>query len=143
MFGLGRLLWKQGIAWFLLATVADVPTVVLICLDLNDPLSLISITPSLVMVSIAATRMYRSLVDFVYGSTYIAQDSLQENGSPLSKVTRITAAHIPLKRLEVAVHTVADQYPTSQTSRHGSYIGMDRQGLYPPSTSTPETDPEA
>jgi len=142
MFGLGRLLWKQGIAWFLLATVADVPTVVLICLDLNDPLSLISITPSLVMVSIAATRMYRSLVDFVYGSTYIAQDSLQENGSPLSKVTRITAAHIPLKRLEVAVNTVADQYPTSQTSRHGSYIGMDRQGLYP-STSTPETDPEA
>jgi hypothetical protein len=37
---------------------------------------------------------------------------------------------IPLNRVEVAVHTESDQYPTSQTTRCGSYITADPQGRY-------------
>ncbi|KAI0281969.1 hypothetical protein BGY98DRAFT_156399 [Russula aff. rugulosa BPL654] len=35
-FALGHILWKQGLKWLLLATVAEVPPTVLMSLNLND-----------------------------------------------------------------------------------------------------------
>ncbi|KAF8487381.1 hypothetical protein DFH94DRAFT_24739 [Russula ochroleuca] len=66
-FALGRTLWKQGLIWLLLATVAEVPSAVLMILNLNVTLNLISQTPSMVVVTIAATRLYRSLIN-IYSS---------------------------------------------------------------------------
>ncbi|KAI0299462.1 hypothetical protein BC826DRAFT_33233 [Russula brevipes] len=39
MFALGHLLWKQGVIWLLLATVAEVPPTMFVFLNLNDPLN--------------------------------------------------------------------------------------------------------
>ncbi|KAH9967224.1 hypothetical protein BC827DRAFT_1264088 [Russula dissimulans] len=60
---LSSLLWMQGNIWLLLATIAHVPPVVFISLNLNGPLNLMFQTPAVITVSIAATRMYRSLTD--------------------------------------------------------------------------------
>ncbi|KAI0282828.1 hypothetical protein BGY98DRAFT_62547 [Russula aff. rugulosa BPL654] len=62
--GMGRLLWRQGLVWLLAAVIADILPVVLICLDLNFPLDEICMTPSIVALTIAATRIHRSLVDY-------------------------------------------------------------------------------
>jgi len=38
-FGLGQLLWKQGVIWLILATIVEATPVVFISLDLNCSLS--------------------------------------------------------------------------------------------------------
>ncbi|KAH9957060.1 hypothetical protein BGW80DRAFT_230996 [Lactifluus volemus] len=64
MLGLGNLLWKQGVIWFLLAAVAEVPPTVFLVLNLNDALNQMFQIPALIVLSIGATRMYRSLINF-------------------------------------------------------------------------------
>jgi len=61
---LGRLLWKQGVIWLSIAVVAEIPPLVFVCLDLNDVFNMMFVMPSLITMSIAATRIYRSLADF-------------------------------------------------------------------------------
>jgi hypothetical protein len=126
-FALGRKLWKQGLIWLLLATVAEVPPTVLVILDLNVSLNLISQTPSMIIVTIAATRVYRSLTN-IYSSD-ISHEIPRRNGHAVSEMWP-RSLPIPLNRVEVAVHTESDQYPTSQTTRCGSYITADPQGRY-------------
>ncbi|KAH9964977.1 hypothetical protein BC827DRAFT_903995 [Russula dissimulans] len=65
-FNLGRLLWKQGVIYLFVATIAEIPPAVFILLDLNPVSNLMFLIPSLITMSIAATRMYRSLADFVH-----------------------------------------------------------------------------
>jgi len=65
-FSVGRLLWKQGVIYLLVATIAEIPPAVFILLDLNPVFNIMFLVPSLIAMSIAATRMYRSLADFVY-----------------------------------------------------------------------------
>ncbi|KAI0284060.1 hypothetical protein BC826DRAFT_170495 [Russula brevipes] len=67
MFGLTRFLWKQGVIWLLIAAAAEIPPVVFIILNLNDPFNLMFQVPSLITMTIAATRMHRYLVDFATG----------------------------------------------------------------------------
>jgi len=64
VYGLGRLMWKQGLIWLFLATIAEIPPVVFISLDLNDPWNYMFQIPAVITMTIAATRIYRSLVDF-------------------------------------------------------------------------------
>ncbi|KAF8498214.1 hypothetical protein F5888DRAFT_1693597, partial [Russula emetica] len=66
-FNLERVLWKQGLIWLLIAIVCEIPPTVFISLDLNVPLNYIFQVPNLIAMTIAATRMYRSLMDV--GST--------------------------------------------------------------------------
>ncbi|KAI0278979.1 hypothetical protein BC826DRAFT_1113123 [Russula brevipes] len=68
MLSLGQLLWKQGIIWLCIATATGALPVIFVYLDLNGkPLRIMFQVPSLVAISIAATRMYRSLTDYVFG----------------------------------------------------------------------------
>ncbi|KAH9984315.1 hypothetical protein BJV74DRAFT_586937 [Russula compacta] len=83
VFGIASLLWKQGLIWLLLATIAEVPTAVFIILNLNDPLDMMFQHFTVIVMSIAATRMYRSLADFVSGSTE-QYDLLPFLSSPLA-----------------------------------------------------------
>ncbi|KAH9956528.1 hypothetical protein BC827DRAFT_753747 [Russula dissimulans] len=64
-FGIGRLMWRQGVIWLLIATLAEVPPTVFICLNLNDSYNYMFSITSVVAMSIAATRIHRQLVDFV------------------------------------------------------------------------------
>jgi len=120
--GLTRLLWTQGVVLLVLATIAQVPPAVFICLNLSDPFNLMFQTPALITMSIASTRMYRSLSDF--SSSDISQSTTQTRSAPGTKLT--FAGPVQLNHMEVTVHTNSEQYP-SQTSQYGLYIGTDGQ----------------
>ncbi|KAH9988687.1 hypothetical protein BJV77DRAFT_1151795, partial [Russula vinacea] len=57
----GRFLWNQGVIWLFLATFAGVLPTVFVCLDLNEPLSIMFRYPWIITMTIASTRMYRGL----------------------------------------------------------------------------------
>jgi len=113
MFGLGRLLWRQGILWLLLATIAEVPPSVFILLNLNESWNLMFQTPYMVTMSIAATRMYRSLTNF--DSSDITQDAPTFYTASTAKP--ISTMPIQLNRMEVTVHKHSEQYPNMYSSK--------------------------
>jgi len=104
-FGLGRLLWTQGVIWCLLATMALLPAAVFIYLNLNPPLNLMFQTPALVVLVIAATRMYRSLTDFC--SPDISQEIPQKCVVPSTQ--QISPGTFPLTRNRVELDTESGQ----------------------------------
>jgi len=123
VFGLGHLMWRQGLIWFFLATIVYVPAMVLITLDLNDPLMLILHLPTTVTMSITTTRIYRSLTDFSLRSTdihrgAIIDDSIHPIDFPPSKTNRDPAQPISLEPLEVAECKTYEQYQLSRTTHH-------------------------
>jgi len=129
-FALGRLLWNQGVIWFLLATLGEVPPTVLVFLNLNDPLNLMFQIPCLIIMSIAATRMYRALADFL--SSDISYESAKECDLTIPTVMGTHRAPTPFARLEGAMYTTREEYSKPQMDMdyfHGDpYIGVD-QGL--------------
>lgn len=68
--GLWKLLFTQGLAWVVVTLVAEIPPLVFILLNLNVMMDLITHLPALCMVSIAATRMYRGLSDYLGRTTF-------------------------------------------------------------------------
>ncbi|KAH9041780.1 hypothetical protein EDB85DRAFT_1382213 [Lactarius pseudohatsudake] len=64
--GIWWLLFTQGVAWMIIVTVAEAPITVLILLNLNDPMNLMFQLPSLVAMTIGASRVYRGLSDYVH-----------------------------------------------------------------------------
>jgi len=64
MVGIWRLLYRQGLFWLAVVTVAEIPSVVFIILDLNDYFNLMFQTPELIMMTIGASRIYRGLADY-------------------------------------------------------------------------------
>ncbi|KAH9984722.1 hypothetical protein BJV77DRAFT_164879 [Russula vinacea] len=126
-FVLGSFLWKQGLIWFLIATVSEIPSLVLVLLNLNVPLDLLTQIPSTVIATIAATRMYRSLVNF--GSSDISLESSRRTRRSVSEL-RVRSGPIPLSRMEGSVRTEGDRFPISQMSRPSSYISTDPQSRY-------------
>ncbi|KZV74203.1 hypothetical protein PENSPDRAFT_749505 [Peniophora sp. CONT] len=61
-------LLKQGLLWLALATAAEVPTVIIIALDFRDALNQTFQTVGVVMIVLAATKMYRSLTNVLLAS---------------------------------------------------------------------------
>jgi len=119
---LGRFLWKQGIIWFFIATIVNVPQIVFLGLGLNGPLSVIFSVPGLISLSIAAARMHRCLVDFVHGSTDISQSNFRGSWLPVATAVRAPTPPISLDQTEVVVHTAYLPFSTSETS-DGTYTG--------------------
>ncbi|KAH9061919.1 hypothetical protein EDB87DRAFT_386440 [Lactarius vividus] len=122
MVGLWNFLWRQ----VFLATVVQVVPTVFISLILNDPFDLMFQTPSLIVISIAATRMYRSLIDFTGTSGLLFDSSQTRSGrTTTSEPKRISTAPIPLDRIgmEVAVHrSYKEDYPPVHADRYSSYV---------------------
>jgi hypothetical protein len=129
MMGLWRLLWRQGLIWLLLATVSEVTPTVFISLNLNDPLNLMFQTPSLIVMAIAATRMYRSLTDFSTSSGFTSYNTSQTRSgrTASSDPKRITTAPIPLDRVEVAGSRSSEDCPTAHASSYGTYVSAESQ----------------
>ncbi|KAI0275782.1 hypothetical protein BGY98DRAFT_1098622 [Russula aff. rugulosa BPL654] len=126
-FGVGRLLWKQGIVWLLIATLAGIPPTassasfpvyLLSHCYMNDavPFNVMFQLPSVTTNTIAATRIYRSLVDYTFESSHISSGFSKSD--TVSKMKWNKSVPISLNRIEVAVDTAYEQYPTSQTT-HG------------------------
>jgi len=119
---LGHLLWNQGIIWLLLAAVVGVAPTVFICLHLNDPLSFMFQMPWLVAMSIAATRMYRSLPDFFCSD--VLHSNPHSNGRNIPVDKAVPAVPISFLDMRVSVHTTREQCLTPQTNGCGPYISM-------------------
>jgi len=127
VFGLGRLLWRQGVIWLLVATIAEVPRAVLLCLNLNNPFNGMFLPPSMVTLSIAAIRIHRYLVDYAsFGCSkrVSGPDSSERSGRIERKANRVP---ITLSSMEVAINRTSDQDQTPQTSQNGSHACIERQ----------------
>ncbi|KAI9447245.1 hypothetical protein F5148DRAFT_727060 [Russula earlei] len=61
--GIWSLLYTQGLTWVVVFTLAEVPPLILITLNLNDSTNLIALVPGLVVTTIGASRIYRGLFD--------------------------------------------------------------------------------
>ncbi|KAH9954847.1 hypothetical protein BC827DRAFT_1272176 [Russula dissimulans] len=79
-------------------------------------------TPALVTLSIAATRMYRTLIDF--GSRDIFMSIPKSSGSTGSENNLSGGVPIRFDRMEVFVHTSSEQYPAShwQLGHYDSHV---------------------
>jgi len=121
-FDLGRLLWKQGVMYLFIATIAEITPVVSIILDLNAAFDLMFLMPSLITMSIAATRMYRSLADFMsHADIGNGSDNPPKIDCILSNVRWSTTIPLPQNRMEVAVN-IAHEHWQSSASQTGHYI---------------------
>ncbi|KAI0281958.1 hypothetical protein BGY98DRAFT_931789 [Russula aff. rugulosa BPL654] len=131
--GLTRLIWKQGVIWLVLGSAVEIPLMVLAFLHVNDPLHLMFEAPGVIIMTIAATRMHRSLVNFassdVYDSSLLSffptQYSLcrfRKHESPKMSSLAFretkwtdTPSTVP-DRIEVVVHKAFGQHLTSSTN---------------------------
>jgi len=126
---LGGLLWKQGLIWFLLATTVELQPLVFVCLNMNDAFDMMFLMPSLVLMTIASTRMYRTLADFS-SATEVIMDSgtLPRVGRALEPLGKLAfAPPKPPQLAEVAVYTVTttEEYQEPLTNQD-SHDGNDR-----------------
>ncbi|KAI9436260.1 hypothetical protein H4582DRAFT_2078859 [Lactarius indigo] len=64
--GIWWLLYTQGLAWIIIVAVAEVPIVVSILLNLNNPMNLMFQLPKTITMAIGASRVYRGLSDYVH-----------------------------------------------------------------------------
>jgi len=125
-YELWHLLWKQGVIWFVVAAVAELPPALFMILNVNDVLDIMFVFPALVMTAIATTRMYRSLQYFAPLSSTApgSNDDQKTRNSRLvsrSKSKNSSIIRIPNNQLEVAVHTSYEEYPMSQMNQCGPY----------------------
>ncbi|KAI0045341.1 hypothetical protein FA95DRAFT_1561225 [Auriscalpium vulgare] len=58
------LLWHQRLMWLALAALAEIPAVVLLALNLNDALNVMCQSTMSAILTVGATRMYRSLSSY-------------------------------------------------------------------------------
>ncbi|KAI0270490.1 hypothetical protein BC834DRAFT_861669 [Gloeopeniophorella convolvens] len=63
--GLWRVLYLQGLAWIFMASLSEIPPVVLSWLNISDGWNLMFQTPHLVIIVIMATRVYRDLFEYI------------------------------------------------------------------------------
>ncbi|KAH9037441.1 hypothetical protein EDB85DRAFT_2273360 [Lactarius pseudohatsudake] len=132
MVALWNFFWRQGLIWVFLATVVQIVPTVFISLNLNGFLGGLLLhmfqTPSLIVMSIAATWMDRSLTDFTSTSGLLDSTQTRSGRTTTSEPKRISTAPIPLDRIgmEVAVHrSYEEDYPPVHADRYSSYVSTD------------------
>jgi len=141
-FELGRLLWKQGLVWLLIGTAAELTPVLFISLYLNDALNIMFLMPSLLAMSIAATRMYRSLTDFC--SSVLVSDNNPKSDRTASAPSAKGSSSEPSTAPDpVAVNMnvayIAEPYLMPQPIRNMSFLDMN-DGALPDRSRGPSFD---
>ncbi|KZV75856.1 hypothetical protein PENSPDRAFT_646897 [Peniophora sp. CONT] len=107
--GLWKIMWHQGLIWLALATIAEVPTVVFVWLNLNQVMNLMFFTPEMVILVIGATRMYRALSTHFTSAYdpsvgYSTSRSEQPDGTPMHRM-RSTIAFREVVPLDGEIET--------------------------------------
>ncbi|KZV66344.1 hypothetical protein PENSPDRAFT_93953 [Peniophora sp. CONT] len=110
-FQLWRILLNQGLFWLTLATVAELPTVIFIFLNVNPVLDTIFYSPELICLIIGATRLYRSLAEYTQRVPPVVQ---AQNSGPL----RFGAPPPPAKAAAIRV-MVSSQTATADSTAVG------------------------
>jgi len=120
LMGLGRFLWNQGVIWLLIAVVTELLPTLFILLNLNGPLSIMFQIPWFITISISATRVYRSLSDFLSSDT---PHKIRPPGDRTALEANSTStAPIFLTGVQLAVHTTHEQHWTPEANWLGSNI---------------------
>jgi len=143
-FELGRLLWKQGLIWLLIGTAAELTPVLFISLYLNDALNVMFLMPSLLTMSIAATRMYRSLTDFC-SSVLVSDNNPKSDRTRTVSApgTKRSSAEPPTPpdpvQMNVRVAYTSEPYLIPQPIRSMSFLDMN-DGVLPDRSRGPSFD---
>jgi len=126
MFGLGKFLWRQGLKWLFLVTIAGITMAVFIALNLNNPFNLIFQAPTLIVMSIAATRMHRSLTDFAdSGSQAFVTCRILKGRTTKTDPKQILAWPIPQNQVEVTLNKPPEDCPPANMGQYGQEYGPD------------------
>ncbi|KAH9069416.1 hypothetical protein EDB83DRAFT_2674431 [Lactarius deliciosus] len=81
-YGIFRHLYVQGSIWLLAVTIGELPAVIFINLNLNDPWNMMFQSLAFFTMEIFATRMYRSLVNYNMGiDKYSHELEIHHDGS--------------------------------------------------------------
>ncbi|KAI0295182.1 hypothetical protein BC826DRAFT_968459 [Russula brevipes] len=119
-FGLSQLLWKQGLIWLLIATIAEAVPVIFIALNLDgnfppifDQRCLLRTT--LLRNQFSGTSSSKPLSVCNDNRRFSAPSSPQK-GLPASKTERARTTTISISRMEAAIFTDSEQLETLQTS---------------------------
>jgi len=126
-FGMGHLLWRQGLIWLLIATLAGVPPTVSICLNLKDPYNYMFQITSMVAMSISATRIHRHLADFA--SAIVDIPSKPDDLLISVRASPTTSSLIPQNQIlmGMAIRTTYEHYQTPSSSHSGPFISLEGQ----------------
>jgi len=141
-FPLAQVLWRQGVLLLLIATIAGVPPVVFITLNLNAPFDAMFQMPSWITMIIAGTRMHRSLVEFASRSTQVVCESPDNSNLPVRKTSRSSTNLISLHQLEVTIDIDSEQLETPQEREDDSWVGITEQMRGKPSVLNNNDDVE-
>jgi len=117
--------FREGVIWLFLAMAAEVPPVVFILLDLNVPFDDMFRLPAYITMTIAATRLYRSLADFTSSPNDMSlrtRKNLQNSNLEFQGAKHMNIAPIPIDRMEVTVHIVSEQHGTPPVMDDSSSI---------------------
>jgi len=145
-FDLGRLLWRQGVIYLFIATAVEVPPVVFIFLDLNDAFNLMFLMPSLVTMSIVATRIYRSLADFVHSTDIQVLGNPRRSFIFSTNANWATALPVPPNRTKASVLSSYEHWKPSAsqtTDPHLTVNGVDELLHEKPQGPNSDNDPES
>ncbi|KZV75349.1 hypothetical protein PENSPDRAFT_748501 [Peniophora sp. CONT] len=116
--GLWRFLWMQGFMWVFLVMLVEIPSVIFLWLDLNEPMNAMFTIPELAALVIAATRMYRSLTNF--SDSYMP--SVNKPSASYSRDLEMNPRSTVPKPIEVSVHQVYDS-DRAQEIKHPYGLG--------------------
>ncbi|KAH9954846.1 hypothetical protein BC827DRAFT_921565 [Russula dissimulans] len=121
-----RLLWTQGLIWLLLATIAYIPPVVFLSLNLNAPFNMMFQIPAQVTLSIAATRIYRSLTDFRSHWASVTIPTPKGRDLTTSDSNPTYVAPIQFNQMEVSVPVDSEQTPEKEGDHYDTCVITDR-----------------
>ncbi|KAI0264756.1 hypothetical protein BC834DRAFT_882472 [Gloeopeniophorella convolvens] len=112
--GLWRLLWNQGLTWLTLAVLVEIPMIVMLYMNLNDPWNLMFQTPALMVLVIGSTRMHRALTNWGAVTEYISnrpagpQTAAPVSGIGFRSAPTETTATIPMRPIEISMNMGSD-----------------------------------
>jgi len=116
--GILHLLWKQGLIWTTTALVTEVPSVVLVYLNSSDNITdFFGAVPAAFILSICATRLYRSLYTF-------ARDPTRTSRNVSVPLTPIRRYHKNQRNVavEIDVHRLTELHASSSYSIGSEFI---------------------
>jgi len=124
-FQLWQMLAQQGWIWFALAVAAEVPTLILVLLDINSSLNLLLQIPRVVIASIGTTAMFRELSRYKPGDRRRAGVNIvrpRGNSNWFSSEETETPLTQPLSppppaQLKVSVHTTTTGFSEIESTQ--------------------------
>ncbi|KAH9954910.1 hypothetical protein BGW80DRAFT_381003 [Lactifluus volemus] len=125
--GIWHLLYQQCIIWLVLAGIAEVPLVVFLILDLNDPWNDMFTGPIIAIMSIGAARMYRSLCQYGSLTDFVSLEPSQippgaSSSNPQHRVTTHGPIHFASVTQSTGMGPTSDALVSMSTDQESGYV---------------------